>query len=608
MTARRLTRGTFVAITLLLAAAMPAIAEQGCAESPDFTVNTVPEAAAIIAVAGALLLARRSTRRILCVLLALLVWSGLPLFAAKPVVTNVCAFQTGNVVDIQYDVFDAGGHTQTISAAVSTNSGLQYIASFTNFEGTIGAGIPTGTHKHITWKATEDLPMFTSGTVRVKVTSDEGECLVVDVSDGPSATNYPVTRLSCPPVLNDEYKTTKILLRMLPAGNFVMGSPIGELGRNANETQHRVTLSSNFYMGVFEITQGQYSNVMGSNPAYFPQGTNGPKRPVEQVSWNTIRGGIWPGSPAGSGAPTNTSFMGVLRAKTGLAFDLPTEAQWEYACRAGTTNALNNNTNLTNIYSDGNMDILGRYWYNGGYACSTNPVSGAHTVAGSYLVNNWGLYDMHGNVWEWCLDWYVSSYGGNATDPQGPATGSVRVIRGGSWSAARSTAGLRTGTATRLSTRASASGFVCPCPQVSLNGASQKAERDAAGLLGTRSVLFLLGHAQRRRTFLKRPIGGYDATETIVFPALVAGTNSRRKPGQVGGVDAPPKAPVDFSFGNTLSESSFGKADGRRGRRPSPGIHRIGQQTLSRALSQTLPEWPPQALSRKNRRSSRLSL
>jgi formylglycine-generating enzyme required for sulfatase activity len=116
--------------------------------------------------------------------------------------------------------------------------------------------------------------------------------------------------------------------------------------------------------------------------------------------------------------------MDKLRKKTGLAFDLPTEAQREYACRAGTTKALHNDTDLMSTTSDTNVDILACYFYNGG--------SNGHATVGSYLPNNWGLYDMHGNIWNWCLDWY-DVYGGDVTDPQGPATGTERVRRGGTW-------------------------------------------------------------------------------------------------------------------------------------------------------------------------------
>ena len=130
------------------------------------------------------------------------------------------------------------------------------------------------------------------------------------------------------------------------------------------------------------------------------------------------------------------SFLGILRAKTGLPFDLPTEAQWEYACRAGTETALNSGKNLTDKYECPNMAAVGRYWYNGGEeglvdtSCDT---SAGTAAVGSYLPNAWGLYDMHGNVWELCLDWDGSYDPGDAVDPVGPASGSYRVLRGGGW-------------------------------------------------------------------------------------------------------------------------------------------------------------------------------
>ncbi len=262
-----------------------------------------------------------------------------------------------------------------------------------------------------------------------------GDYLVIDLSGGHSASSYPVSSLSSVPSggWTDEYKTTKMVFRRIPAGAFIMGSPEGELGRLDRETQHQVTLTQDFYIGVFEVTQKQWERVMGDWPSWFNNTTHRNARPVEQVSYNTIRG-----SSAGSGWPADsnvdaTSFMGRLRSRTGRAFDLPTESQWEYACRAGTTTALNSGKNLTATDSCPNMNQVGRYWYNGGSGYSQGgDTSGGTAKVGSYQSNNWGLYDMHGNVWEWCLDWY-DAYPGTATNPKGPSTGSYRVFRGGGW-------------------------------------------------------------------------------------------------------------------------------------------------------------------------------
>ncbi len=284
--------------------------------------------------------------------------------------------------------------------------------------------------------------------------------LVVDLSGGPSAAKYPVTHLKAVPAGGwaDEYKTKKMVLRHVPAGTFLMGSPPGELGRYVSEAQHQVTLSRGYYIGVFEVTQKQWERVMGDWPSYFNNASHRDSRPVEQVSYNDVRGPravVAPDHPfviprigsddmrgpaAGAGWPLNnsveaTSFLGRLRARTGQAFDLPTEAQWEYACRAGTGTSLNCGKNLTNTRLDADMTELGRYWYNGGSGFTQKGSTALATAeAGSYRPNAWGLYDMHGNVWEWCLDWYGAYPGAAASDPQGASSGTHRVDRGGSWS------------------------------------------------------------------------------------------------------------------------------------------------------------------------------
>jgi formylglycine-generating enzyme required for sulfatase activity len=257
-----------------------------------------------------------------------------------------------------------------------------------------------------------------TGDLRVK------PYMVVDLSGGTNAAIYPVSYLAAAPVggWSDEYKTTKMVLRRIPAGTFTMGSPTNELGRRSDETQHQVTLTQPFYVGVFEVTQKQWERVMGTWPSYFTNASYRDSRPVERVSYNMIRG-----ASAGAGWPTNSnvdadSFMGRLRARTGKAFDLPTESQWEYAGRAGITTALNSAKNLTTTTNCPNVSEAGRYLHNGGSG-RTQGVdrSGGTATAGTYLPNAWGLYDIHGNVLEWCLDRYPGR------------KGSYRVVRGGGW-------------------------------------------------------------------------------------------------------------------------------------------------------------------------------
>jgi len=262
--------------------------------------------------------------------------------------------------------------------------------------------------------------------------------LIVDLTAGPSATNYPVSFLSNVPSggWTDEYKTTKMVFRRIPAGTFTMGSPVDELGHESDEIQHQVTLTKSFYIGVFEVTQRQWERVMGTWPSYFNNASYRDARPVEQAMYDDIRGSIvgtnWPASSDVDG----NSYMGCLRARTGKAFDLPTESQWEYAGRAGTNTSLNSGKNLTALLSCPNMDEVGRYSYNGGapYTQDGDTSVGSAKV-GSYLSNAWGLYDMHGNAWELCLDW-MGAYPGTVSDPKGALSGSGRVIRGGSWGAA----------------------------------------------------------------------------------------------------------------------------------------------------------------------------
>jgi formylglycine-generating enzyme required for sulfatase activity len=183
----------------------------------------------------------------------------------------------------------------------------------------------------------------------------------------------------------------------IPAGTFLMGFPAKERGRLSNETQHTVTLSS-FAMMTTEVTQAQWQALMGSNPSSF----KGDNRPVEGVSWNAVR-----------------AFIAQLNQKDpGKGYRLPTEAEWEYACRAGSTSRW--------CFGDDEKVLEEYAWYGANSGKQTHPV-------GQKKANAWGLFDMHGNVWEWCQDWYGDYSSGVQRDPRGPKSGSSRVYRGGRW-------------------------------------------------------------------------------------------------------------------------------------------------------------------------------
>ena len=243
-------------------------------------------------------------------------------------------------------------------------------------------------------------------------------------------------------VTNDSiYATDKLVLRRIPAGTFKMGDTV--------PPTISTTLTKDFYAGVFEVTQRQWELITGAKPGYFNNSAYYATRPVEQASYDDVRGATnsspvvnWPGTGV---SVLPSSFVGLLRAKTGLTdFDLPTEAQWECLCRAGTTTVFNDGSasasvSGANANTNAWLDLLGRYQFDGGYLADgvTAPAQGCGAtngtaVVGSYQANAWGLYDTHGNVWELCLDWYPGSLAGGS-DPAGAVSGSGRVRRGGSW-------------------------------------------------------------------------------------------------------------------------------------------------------------------------------
>jgi len=226
-------------------------------------------------------------------------------------------------------------------------------------------------------------------------------CIVLFTTAGSafSATKEPPTELTV-----DLGKGVKLELVLIPAGEFLMGSPESDKDAMSWEIpQHRVRITKPFYLGKYLVTQEQWEAVIGSNPRPF----KGPKNLAADVSWDDCQ-----------------KFLGELNAKSAAGagkYQLPTEAQWEYACRAGSK---------TKYCFGDDASKLGEYaWYDENSGNKTHPV-------GEKKPNAWGLYDMHGNVWEWCQDWYDARYYEKSPtdDPTGSTGGSDRVLRGGSWS------------------------------------------------------------------------------------------------------------------------------------------------------------------------------
>jgi formylglycine-generating enzyme required for sulfatase activity len=212
--------------------------------------------------------------------------------------------------------------------------------------------------------------------------------------DHPSSASVPMKTATID--LGDGVKMEFVLIR---PGAFVMGTNEDNDPDSDASPRRQVTLTQPFYLGKYEVTQEQWEKVMGSNPSHF----RGAKRPVESVSWNA-----------------GQEFLAKLQERTGRKFALPTEAQWEFACRAGTRT----------LWSFGDSDAaMGDYAWN-----RDNSGQTTHAV-GEKQPNAWGLYDMHGNVAEWCADWYAKhTYShGDTTDPSGPSAGDSRVLRGGAW-------------------------------------------------------------------------------------------------------------------------------------------------------------------------------
>jgi len=299
-----------------------------------------------------------------------------------PIITNLVAVQRPGTffVDVTYDLIDPdspGGIY--ILAEASSNDGTNYGISMRTLSGDFGLVLP-GTGKHLVWNAWNDWARNYTTNARVRLIADDFPSALGTTNTSNYTTNVP------------------------PSTNFVW-IPSGAFNMQGTY----VYLTRGVWMSKFEVAQGEYQSVMSNNPSYF---TGNPTRPVEQVTWYEA-----------------TNYCGQLtvreraegRLDTNWVYRLPTEAEWEYSCHAGTT--------TTFCFGEDPYDNRLQF-----YAWYSVNAGGQTREVGSRAPNRWGLYDMHGNVWEWCSDVMGGFPGGNVTDPQGASEGSSRVARGGGWS------------------------------------------------------------------------------------------------------------------------------------------------------------------------------
>jgi len=371
-----------------------------------------------------------------------LLLTGPVLANTQPEVLNVSAVQRAHtaLIDLTFDIVDADGDAVHVSLWYSTDGGVSWDQECVTVSGDVGASVSPGTGLTATWDAGVDFPDYINSEFSIRIYADDGSG---DVPGGfvmipPESVTMPAT--------------------------FTMGSNV-----YSNETPHQVTLTGRFNMASTEVTNAQYvaavqwayeqghvtatissvrDNLDGSTQELldlddsdcqisFSGGvfsTSFPERPVIEVSWyGSVAYCDWLSLQEGLPRAYNHSNWSCNSGNpyTASGYRLPTEAEWEFACRAGTTTHFNTGDCLdagTEANYNGDYPYTG-YPYTG---CLSGPYLGRTADVGSYPANQWGLYDMHGNVWEWCNDWY-GTYSGDATDPEGAGSGDSRVLRGGDW-------------------------------------------------------------------------------------------------------------------------------------------------------------------------------
>ena len=324
--------------------------------------------------------------------------------AQSPEVSNISyvqrSDQDGNLtkmVDIQYDV--DGNRSMFVEFFFSYDGGVTFPVACTAVTGDAGPGVEYGVGKNAVWDAAQDWDQnFTDrGRIMIKATYGNQPTGFPGLDTNGSGFSH-----ENPAPIHIVPSADNLEMIWVEPGTFMMG----QVG--VAEPVHEVTLTEGFYLGKFEVTQDQYQMVMANNAEGLsdsPSNFGGyPNYPVERVSWDDVQVFL-----------SQLNNLESANIPAGWAYVLPTEAQWEYACRAGTTT----------YYSWGNDINASRANYNEVLAETTN--------VGEYQPNSWGFFDMHGNVFEWTADWYGSYSNGSVIDPLGMASGSYRVFRGGSW-------------------------------------------------------------------------------------------------------------------------------------------------------------------------------
>jgi formylglycine-generating enzyme required for sulfatase activity len=420
-----------IIILSVVCPALPVLAGQASAESADFAVNTIPEPAALVLLLTVFLLLRVRKNGICCIVMTGL-WLAMPAlqsYAAAPIVTNVTASQQAlplTDVDIYYDLIDSAGDGNYVHVGVSTNSGATYDVVALHTTGDIGSDVLPGTGKHIVWDVSEDLPYFSSSTVRVKITVD------------------------------DSVPRNMVLI---PAGSYDMGDTFNE-GHTDELPVHSVYISS-FYMDRYEVTKSMWDDVYAwalVNGYSFDNTGSGKEtnHPVHYITWYDIVKWCNARSEIEERIPyyytdsekINIYRTGQLNLTNALVkwdadgYRLPTEAEWEKAARGGAAGH-----RFPWPYTDTISHSRANYLSSDNYSYDVSPTKGYHpdhydeirpytSPTGAFAPNGYGLYDMAGNVHEWAWDFYSSNYYDSSSvwyDPHGPSSGNVRIIRDGSW-------------------------------------------------------------------------------------------------------------------------------------------------------------------------------